>query len=382
MTRKFINFSAPVIEEDEISEVVDSLKSGWITTGPKVIQFEKAVCSYTGGKYAAATFSCTSALFLVLKALGIGPGDEVILPSFTFASTAHVVVHCGARPVFVDINSTTMQMDTSQISSLINESTKVIMPVHYGGNTVEMNDIFKLAKRHNIKVVEDAAHAIGSSYQGQHIGSLDSMATCLSFYATKNITTAEGGMVLSWNEELVRMVKKLTMYGISDAREIWADRYTQKGNWFYDIEMIGYKANMTDLCAALGLHQLRKLNKFIAIRKKYADIYLRELQNLGCDFMRVMPGNSCSWQAFPLLLPTHIDRDNFIVRLRERSIGASVLFRPLHLHSAYQKLLGTKEGDFPACEGVFNRLVNIPISPAISEDDVQYVVKTIKELLG
>ncbi len=381
MGRKFINFSPPLITEDEIREVVDSLRSGWITTGPKVKEFEKKVCEYIGARFAVATFSCTSALFLALKALGIKEDDEVILPTFTFASTAHVVVHCGARPVFVDCDPETFQIDTAKIEEKITSKTKAIMPVHYGGNPVNISEIFYLAKKYDLKVIEDAAHAIGSKYQGSMIGSLGSAAACFSFYATKNITTAEGGMVVTDDESLARLVRKMTMYGISDAREIWEKRFTKEGDWFYDIEIIGYKANMTDLNAAMGLHQLARLDGFIETRKHYADIYMELLHGLSCGFMTVKLGNKSAWHLFPLLLPEGIDRKDFIESLRECGIGTSVLYRPLHLHSAYRNLLGTKEGDFPVSEAIFKRIVNLPVSPAITEEEVRYVAQSIRKLL-
>ena len=382
MERKFINFASPFILDDEINEVIDSLRSGWITTGPKVTAFEKDVCEFCGdGLFAAATFSCTSALFLTLKALGIGGGDEVIIPTFTFASTGHVVVHCGGIPVFVDVYPSTLQMDIGKVKQAITLKTKAIIPVHYAGNPVDMGELLAVAREHELLVVEDAAHAIGSEHQGRKIGALSSHATCFSFYATKNLTTAEGGMVVTRDEALARTIKKMTMYGISDAREIWNSRYTKKGHWFYDVEMIGYKANMTDLNAALGIHQLKRLERFNDTRRQYAELYIKELGSTGCQFMEVRSENKCSWHIFPLLLPSQVDRDDFIIQLKERGIGTSVLFRPLHLHTAYHNLLGTKEGDFPYSEDVFNCLVNLPVSPSISMDDAVYVAETVKGLL-
>ena len=378
---KFINFSPPLIAEDEIQEVVESLKSGWITTGPKAKEFEKRVCEYTGAKYAVATSSCTSALFLALKALGVNEGNEVIVPTFTFASTAHVVVHCGAIPLFIDCDFDTFQIDTSKIEEKITPRTKAIIPVHYGGNPVEMKEVLKLSKKYNLKVIEDSAHAIGSEYKGKKIGSLESNATCFSFYATKNLTTAEGGMIVTDDKELADIARKMTMYGISDSREIWDSRYAKTGNWFYDIEMIGYKANMADINAAMGIYQLEKLDRFIDTRKKYAHMYTQKLDGTGCEFMKIKKGNKSAWHLFPLLLPSHIDRDDFITGLNKRGVGSSVLFRPLHMHSVYKKLLGTKEGDFPISESIFNRLVNIPVSPAITRDEIVYSANQIRALL-
>jgi dTDP-4-amino-4,6-dideoxygalactose transaminase len=378
----FINFSPPAIGEDEINEVVDSLRSGWITTGPKVKEFENKICEYTGAKFAVATFSCTDALFLSLKCLGIDNEDEVIVPTFTFASTAHVVAHCGAKPVFVDSDPETFQMNTELIEEKINSNTKAIIPVHYGGNPVDMDKVFAIADKYNLRVIEDAAHAIGAEYKGKEIGSLESNACCFSFYATKNLCTAEGGMILTNDERMANRTRKLTMYGISDSREIWDKRYSKHGHWFYDIEEIGYKANMTDLNAALGLHQLKKIDYFNEIRSKYTEKYIKGLEKTGCSFMKVQPLNKSACHLFPLILPEKIDRDDFIEKLRAAKIGTSVLFRPLHLQSAYKKLLGTKYGDFPVSEKIFNHLVNLPVSPKCTEYEIDYIIDSIRNILS
>lgn len=383
MDRPFIPFAKPVITDLEIDEVVASLKSGWITTGPKVTEFEKRLLAYTGAQYAAATFSCTAALQLVLKALGVGPGDEVIVPTFTFTATAQVVANCGAKPVFVDVApGTTFLMDLDEVERKITPATKAIIPVHYAGNPVDMDRLSAIARGRGIKIVEDAAHAIGSVYKGRMVGNLDSDATCFSFYATKNLATAEGGMVVSNDEGLARTVKKLTMYGISDSREIWNSRYSKAGTWFYDVEVIGEKANMTDICAAMGLHQLARLDEFNMTRTGYAETYMSSIRHPGVEFLSVTPDSRCCWHLFPLLLPPGVDRDDFITRLKERNIGTSVLFRPLHLHTAYRNLLETQEGDFPRAEALFGRLINLPVSPSITTDDVEYIAAAVNELLG
>lgn len=382
MAHDYIPFSRPLIGEKEINEVVDSLRSGWITTGPKVSKFEEAVCAYTGAKHAAATFSCTAALTLGVRALGIGAGDEVILPTFTFTASAQAIVQNGGKPVFVDLApDNTFLMDLDKVEAAITPQTKAIMPVHYGGNPVDMDALMALAKRHGLLVIEDAAHAIGTLYKGRKVGSLDSDASCLSFYATKNMTTAEGGMLVSNNEAVARMVKKLTMYGISDSREIWNSRYSKQGHWFYDVEIVGDKANMTDLCAAMGLHQLAALEDFIAVRGAHAGAYIKAFEGTGIETMRVEPENRCAWHLFPILLPAGVDRADFIAAMQERNIGTSVLFRPLHLHTAYRNLLGTKEGDFPVTEAMFERLVNLPVSPSVSADDVQYVAEQVRDVV-
>lgn len=383
MTRPFIPFSRPFIGQAEIDEVTDSLRSGWITTGPKVTEFEKRILMYTGAKAAAATFSCTSALLLSCRALGIGPGDEVIVPTFTFTSTAQVVAQCGAKPVFVDVApGTSFLMDLDEVEAKITATTKAVIPVHYAGNPVDMDRLFAITKPRGIKIIEDAAHAIGASYKGRKIGNLDSDVTCFSFYATKNLATAEGGMALGADEDLIQRVKKLTMYGISDSREIWNSRYSKHGQWFYDVELIGDKANMTDLCAALGLHQLARLDHFNATRRRHAQAYRAGINHPGVRFLTETPNADCCWHLFPLLLPEGVDRDQFIIDLKQRNIGASVLFRPLHLHTAYRTLLGTKEGDFPNSEALFDRLVNLPVSPSISTEDAEYVTATVNALLN
>ena len=376
----FIKFSPPLIGEDEIEEVVHTLRSGWITTGPKVKEFENRICRYVNAKHAVALFSCTSAMFLALKALGINIGDEVLVPTFTFASTAHVVVHCGAKPVFCDIDPHTFQIDTTKLEDKITSKTKAIIPVHYAGNPVDMDDLCLFAKKNGLFIVEDAAHAIGAEYKNKKIGSLNSNATCFSFYSTKNIVTAEGGMLVTNDEKLANQVRKMSMYGISDSREIWNSRYSKKGHWFYDVEMIGFKANMTDLNAAIGLHQIKKLDNFNERRSKNALLYIDGLSNCGFDFIEIKKENKSAWHLFPLLLPEKMDRDEFIMKLKEKGIGTSVLFRPLHLHTAYRKLLNTKEGDFPVSENVYNRLVNLPVSPATKENEIQYVINQIKKL--
>ncbi|MBT4889018.1 MAG: DegT/DnrJ/EryC1/StrS family aminotransferase [Rhodospirillales bacterium] len=378
----FIPFSRPTVSDVEIEELVDSLKSGWITTGPKVSEFEKHILEYTGAEFAAATFSCTAALQLACKALALGPGDEVIMPTYTFTASAQVVANCGATPVFVDVEpSSSFLMDLDEVEAKITPATKAVMPVHYAGNPVDMDRLYAITKPRGIKVIEDAAHAIGSSYKGKMIGSHGSDAICFSFYATKNLSTAEGGMLLSNDADLAKKVKQLSMYGISDSREIWNSRYSKAGSWFYDVEFIGEKANMTDLSAALGIHQLARLDESNATRARYAKIYMDGINVPGVEFLSVRPDSECCWHLFPLLLPEGVDRDDVISQLKERNIGTSVLFRPLHLHTAYRNLLNTKEGDFPRSEALFHRLINLPISPSISDNDVNYIVENVNDLL-
>lgn len=383
MTGKpFIPFSAPDISDREVREVVRALRSGWITTGPRTAQFETAVARAVKAKHAVACSSCTDALHIALTVLDIGPGDEVILPVLTFTATAHAVLYRGAAPVFADIDPGTFNISVPEIQRRISRRTKVILPVHYGGNPCDMAAIHRLAGQHRLRVVEDAAHAIGSAYQGRPIGSISDM-TCFSFYATKNITTAEGGMITTHHKMWAERAKRLTMYGISDARRIWGERFNPKGTWNYDVMELGYKANLPDVLAAIGIHQIQRLSRITKIRRRYAHIYMERLADIpGISFQTPQTAGAHCWHLFPVLLPPRVDRDEIVSRLKAAGIGVSVLWRPLHLHSFFRKLLDTRPGDYPNAEGVFQRLVNLPVSPSLSEKQIVRVAATLKSLLS
>ena len=396
---KFVPFSPPSIGSEEIAEVVDTLESGWITTGPKTERFENNLARYVGAGRAVAVNSCTAALHLALSVLEIGPGDAVITSPFTFASTAHVVMYLRARPVLVDIEPGTFNIDPARIRQFLEnecrpggkegrrrikatgETVKTILPVHYGGHPCRMDEIKDLAREFNLSIVEDAAHALGSTYNNQKIGAIGDI-TCFSFYATKNLTTAEGGMALTDNEELADRMRVLSMYGISDARRIWS-RYAPKGSWVYDVTELGFKYNMTDIQAAIGLHQLAKLDGFIQRRAENAAIYDHAFS--GMETIRTpLVENYCghSWHLYPILLETgpEPDRDAFIETLKDCNIGTSVLFIPLHLHSHYQKTMGWREGSFPISEYIFRRIVNLPISPGLEAQTATRVAQIVAGL--
>ena len=374
--KKFISFAPPLIGQDEINEVVDTLKSGWITTGPKSIKFEKLVAKYCGAKYALAVNSCTAVLHLALAALGIKKGDEVITSPFTFASTAHVILYVGAMPVFVDIEPDTFNIDPMKIEKVITNKTKAIIVVHYGGHPCDMDPILRLAKKYGLYVVEDAAHAIGAKYKDRQIGSIGDI-TCFSFYATKNITTAEGGMLVTNNKKIEEKARILSMYGISDARRIWG-RYSPKGSWYYDIKYLGYKYNMTDIQASLGIHQLGKLDFFNKRRSEIAQFYNNSFKRISYLTIPIPKAYAKhAWHVYPLLLKKGSDRNEFIEQLRKKNIGSSVLFQPLHLHSFYHRLLGTKFGDFPVAEDVYRRVVCLPISPSLTKNIVRYIANEV-----
>ncbi len=381
---EYIPFSPPYMDSSEEEEVIATLRSGWITTGPKVKLFERAVAEYVNAKYAAAAFSCTDAMLIALHVLGIKEGDEVITSPYTFASTGHVICYRRAKPVFVDVDPETFNIDPEKIEEKITSATKAIIPVHFAGHSCEMDPILDIAKKYKIKIMEDAAHAIGTEYKGRKIGSIGDI-TCFSFYVTKNITTAEGGMAVTDNEDWAKAMQILTMYGISDAREIWNKRYSQAGSIHHDITELGYKCNMTDLCASMGIHQLEKLNRFNELREKYAGIYNRAFENHhGLQTPVIKPYTKSSRHLYPLLLNLDyisIDRDSFVNSLKEINIGTSVLFRPLHLHTYYLSLLNHRYGDFPVAENLFERVVCLPLSPKLEESAIHKAAEGVLYLL-
>ena len=399
--REFVPFSPPLIGEAEIKEVVDTLTSGWLTTGPKTERFENEVKEYCGARHAVAVNSCTAALHLALCVLGVGQGDGVITTPFTFASTGHVVMYQRARPFLVDVEPSTFNIDPARVRRFLKEecrtggdggrprhratgaTIKVLMPVHYGGHPCRMDELAALAREYNLEIVEDAAHAIGTEYKGRKIGSFGEI-TCFSFYATKNLTTGEGGMAATDDEDLAARLRVMSMYGISDARRIWK-RYAPKGSWVYDVTELGFKYNMMDLQAALGLHQLARLEKFIARRAENAALYDRALS--GLDLVRtplVEDYARPSWHLYPILLDLDrldIGRDEFIEELKEYNVGTSVLFIPLHLHSYYHRTLPYREGDFPVAEDVFRRIINLPVSPAVPAASVAEAARVTAGLI-
>jgi len=371
-----IPFALPLIGEEEISSVVDTIRSGWLTMGKKTFEFEEAIANYTGAKYAVALNSCTAALHLSLIASGIKPGDEVITTPFTFASTGNVIVHSGARPVFVDIDSETCNINPDKISEAITSKTKAIIPVHYAGQPCNMRAIMEIAEDNNLVVIEDAAHAIGAEYHKKKIGNLGN-PTCFSFYATKNMTTGEGGAITSNDFEFVEKVRKLRLHGIS--KDAWK-RYAG-GSWKYDIELCGWKYNTTDINSAIGLYQLKKIDEFNDIRKMYAGIYTRGLQNINNLGIFSKHYEDHVFHLYPVLAPEK-HRDAFIELLSLRGVSCSVHFIPLHLHSFYQSEYGYKRGDFPTCESIYDREVSLPLYPKMTEEDIKYVINSVKEVCG
>lgn len=377
---QFLPYSLPWVGEDEIAEVVDSLRSHWITTGPKTKQFEAGLAAYVGARNAIAVSSCTAALHIALAALGVSSGDEVIVPTLTFCATANVVVHLGAKPVLVDTGMD-YQISVEAIERAITPRTKAVMPVHYGGQACDLEEILALAERKGIAVIEDAAHAIGSVYRGRKIGT-HGRASAFSFYATKNMTTGEGGAITTDDDKLAERMRLLSLHGMS--RDAW-QRYSETGSWYYEVVAPGFKCNMTDLQASLGLHQLRRLDGFIASRQRIARQYQEALAGLPELFLpEELPDRNHVYHLYPVRLDVdrlRIDRAEFIRLLQEARIGASVHFIPLHRHPYYKETYGYRPEQFPCCETLYRGLLSLPLYPKMTAEDVSDVIGTVTGII-
>lgn len=377
---EFLPFSQPDIGQAEIDEVVDALRSGWITTGPKTKEFERRFAEYVGARHAIAVNSCTAALHIALAAAGIGPGDEVITSPLTFCSTANVIVHLGGTPVFADIGED-YNIDPSEIERCITPHTKAIIPVHYSGQPCQMDKIVACARNHNLPVIEDAAHAVGAKYRGRMIGTIGDV-TAFSFYAIKNMTTGEGGMITTDDDELAERMRLHSLHGIS--KDAWK-RYTSEGSWYYEVVCAGYKYNMTDIQAALGIHQLARLGEFLGIRSEYAAMYDRafgEMPEIQTPIIHTDVRHA--WHLYVIQLDLDrltINRAQFIEALRAESIGTSVHFIPVHLHPYYRQTFGHKRGDFPSAERIYDRIVSLPLYPKMTEKDVGDVIAAVNKVV-
>ena len=377
----FLPFARPLIEQEDIEEVVDTLNSDWLTTGPKTHLFEEEFAKYIGCKYAVAVNSCTAALHISLAALGIGKGDEVITTPYTFISTVNVILQQGAIPVFVDIKPDTFNINPDLIREKINDKTKAIMPVHFGGQPCEMGKIMKIAKDNNLLVIEDAAHAISAEYEGKKIGTIGD-ATSFSFYPTKNMTTGEGGMVTINDEELKEKLKIWGLHGIS--KDAWR-RYSAEGSWYYEVVCPGYKYNMTDIQASLGLHQLEKLNLFQKKREKIVKAYdeaFKDMQEITIPFVK--DNIKHAWHLYVIKIVSEklkINRNQFIEALKAENIGTSVHFIPVHLQPYYRGTFGFKKGDFPNAEYAFERVISLPLFPKMSDKGVKDVIDAVRKII-
>lgn len=381
MRNDFLPFHVPEIGQEEISSVVETLRSGWITTGPKVKQFEEDFKHAIGAKNAVAVNSGTAALHLALEAVGIGENDEVIVPTMTFAATAEAVVYCRATPLLVDCSPENSNIDPSQVERAISAKTRAIIPVHFGGQPCDMGPIMELARTHKLAVIEDAAHALPSRYHQRMVGTIGDI-TCFSFYATKTLATGEGGMITTDSDEHAERMRLLSLHGIG--RDSWT-RSNQHDSWQYEIERPGYKYNMTDIAAALGIEQLKKCHLFWEKRQWIAKMYEEGFENIPeIRTPSVAEGDQHSWHLYVIQLELdrlRISRDEFVDLLRQANIGTSVHFMPLHLHRFYRETCGHRPEDFPKATALFERIVSLPIYPKMTESDVQDVIDAVTRAL-
>lgn len=381
---KFLPFALPEIGEDEIAEVVDSLRSGWITTGPKAKRFENDFTLFLGDSAltAVSVNSATSGLHLALEALGVGPGDEVIVPTYTFTATAEIVRYLGASPVFVDVDPHSFNMTVDSFKGGITDRTKAVIPVHFAGLACDMDPIIAVAREHNIRIVEDAAHALPTLYKGRLVGTLDTDFTVFSFYANKTMTTGEGGMLVTRDTGLAKRCQIMRLHGIS--RDAF-DRYTStKPAWFYEVVAPGYKYNMPDISAALGIHQLKRLPSFHSKRLLMADFYRQELQSLPLELpLEPQQGSSHAWHLYPVKICSEvgISRDVFIERMAKLGVGCSVHFIPLHLQPYWRDTYKLSPMMFPIAQDIFEKEVSLPLYTKMTEADQIRVVAAIKEVL-
>ena len=386
-TRPFIPFHVPSIGDEEVRAVEETLRSGWLTTGPRTAQFEKDFSAYVRAPYAVAVNSCTAGLHLALAGLDVGQGDEVITTPLTFCSTVHTILQVNARPVLADVGPDG-NIDPAEIAKAITPRTRAIVVVHLAGLPCDMNAIWALARRHGLFVVEDAAHAAGSRYQGRPIGMAEdesdpatSDAVVFSFYATKNMTTGEGGMVTTPRESLAARIRMLSLHGMS--RDAW-NRYSERGSWHYEVVDTGFKYNMMDIQSALGIEQLRKLESFVETRERYARIYNQAFAGLEeVELPADRPQDRHSWHLYILRLNLElltISRQDFIEELRRRGVGTSVHFIPIPLHPYFARL--SLAGRIcPRALNLYSRCVSLPLYPAMTEEQVHYIAGCVKEIL-
>src|SRR6266566_6444465 len=380
--QKFLPFALPHITQAEIDEVVDTLRSGWLTTGPKTKRFEREFATRVGTPYALAVNSATAAMHLALDALGLQPDDEVIVPVYTFTATAEVVVYLRAKPIFVDVNPVTCNLDPAQLEKHITPRTRAIMVVHIAGLPAEMDAIGALAKTYNLSVIEDAAHAFPAKYRGQMIGTISDF-TAFSFYATKTLATGEGGMLTTANPEFAERASMMALHGIS--RDAWK-RYSAEGSWYYEVLQAGYKYNMPDLAAAIGLHQLARSEWLLERRRAIAQRYTEAFSQWPEVEPPPNPAHvEHAWHLYLLRLRPErltITRDAFIQALTKANIGTSVHFIPLHLHPFYRDTYQLAADDFPAALHAYQRVISLPIYPGMADEDVEDVIAAIEQIIA
>ena len=377
----FLPFARPGLSEEAIAEAVECLRSGWITTGPRVQKFEGLLKEYCQAPHALTVSSATAGLFLALKALKLAPGDEVITTPMTFVCTANVIVHAGAKPVFVDIEEKTCNIDIEKVEKALTPRTRAVIPVHFHGLPVDLDPLYDLAQKHGFRVIEDAAHAIGAHYKGRPIGSFGDIQV-FSFHPNKNMTTGEGGCITTRDDAMARSMTLNRFHGID--REAW-NRFGKQGSQHYDVLEPGYKFNMMDLQAALGIHQLKSLDLFIekrtALAQRYRDA-LKDIEGL------ILPGTPSydsknAWHQFAVRMnedKTSLTRDDFMEAMKHRNIGTGLQFCAAHLYTFYKETYGYKEGDFPIAEKVGRTIASLPLFPEMSSQDQDRVITAIQEI--
>jgi dTDP-4-amino-4,6-dideoxygalactose transaminase len=377
----FIPFARPWISEEAIAEVLECLRSGWITTGPRVQKLEEMLGDYCQTPHAMLLSSATAALFIALKSLNLQPNEEVITTPMTFVCTANTIVQAGGKPVFVDIEEGTYNIDITKIKEAINPNTRAIVPVHFDGLPVDLDPLYSLAQKHNLRIIEDAAHAIGATYKGRRIGSFGDVQV-FSFHPNKNMTTGEGGCITTRDEELAHFINLYRFHGID--RSAW-NRFSKNGSQHYDVIEAGYKFNMMDLQAAIGIHQLKSLNDFIERRTMIAQRYYEALSHMEEVLLPRSPTyeHKHAWHQFAINInpqKTRISRDDFIEAMKEYNIGTGLQFLPVHLYQFYKNHYGYKEGDFPIAERVGKNIVSLPLFPAMTESDQDRVINAMKKI--
>jgi dTDP-4-amino-4,6-dideoxygalactose transaminase len=378
----FLVFGSPLIEEAEIKEVVDCLRSGWISTGPRVGKFEEMFRAYIGAKHARALSSCTAGLHLSMLVSGIKPGDEVITTPMTFAATANVITHVGAIPVFADVDNRTMNIDPAEVRKKLTRKTRALIPVHLTGRPCEMDPLLEIAREHNLIVIEDAAHAIEAAYRGRKIGTIGDL-TCFSFYATKNIVTGEGGMVTTNNDDWAEQIEMYGLHGLN--KGAWR-RYSDEGFKHYEAVYPGYKYNMTDMQAALGIHQLPRIERYLKRREEIWNRYDEAFRNLPVITPApAAPETRHARHLYTLLIDidrVRKSRDEIQQALHRENIGTGIHFSSVHLHRYYRETYGYKVGDFPNAEYISDRTISLPLSAKLTDGDVGDVIAAVKKVLG
>jgi len=391
-------FYKPLIAREEITQLVEAVESGWLTTGPKTLEFEAAIARYVGSQFAVGVNSCTAAMHLALVAMGIGLGDAVITSPITFPATANVIEHCGARPVFIDVEPDTLLLDVAALEKFLAaperkgidaDRVKAILPVHFAGQPCDMDMIFALASQYGLAVIEDSAHALGAEFQGCKVGSDYGLgfqgpwASCFSFYATKNITAGEGGMLTTNAPQLMEQVAVLRLHGIS--RDAWK-RYQVAGYQHYEVLFPGYKYNMFDLQAALALPQLSHIDEWQQRRQAYTDLYNQGFANIeGLQPIQVKPNRRSAYHLYVVMADRArlgVSRDELLNRIAAAGIGVGVHFRSLTVQKFYREKYGFQEGDFPVAERASDQVLSLPLYPAMHERDVDRVIRTVRQVLG